>query len=185
MTRVALVRHGETDWNAQHRFQGHADRPLTPSGFAQAHAAARELVAAGRDWSAVFASPLLRARQTAGVVVNTLGLAAPQPVDELIEQTFGVAEGMPVAEARRRWPDGLFPGGETPAQVAERALVAWRRMTAAAASDLIAVCHGALIRHLVAGLTGADPGMLANGGLVQLDDASGAWAIVADEGAAA
>lgn len=70
--RLLLVRHGQTDWNVEGRYQGQADPPLNARGRVQAHAAAAAL----RNWKivAIYTSPLLRARQTAEAISQTTGL---------------------------------------------------------------------------------------------------------------
>jgi probable phosphoglycerate mutase len=73
MTTLFLVRHGETDWNAEGRWQGHADVPLNDTGRAQAQALADEL-AADTAFDAIYASDLARARETAEIVAQRLGV---------------------------------------------------------------------------------------------------------------
>lgn len=70
MRRLILIRHGETDWNVEGRYQGQADPPLNDKGFAQAQQLAEEL--AGLGMEVIYTSPLLRARQTAEVVAERL-----------------------------------------------------------------------------------------------------------------
>jgi len=72
MTEFLLVRHGETDWNAEGRLQGHTDRPLSDYGRKQARRLADEL--AGSDIDAIYASDLARARETAEIVGARLHL---------------------------------------------------------------------------------------------------------------
>ena len=91
MIRVLLVRHGETDWNAQRRYQGQTDVPLNEAGRRQADALAERL--AGEEISAVLSSDRQRARQTA------LAIAAPHglPVQEeprMCEIALGDWEGL-------------------------------------------------------------------------------------------
>ena len=91
-----FLRHGETEWNAEGRFQGHSDIPLNPQGLAQAHAAARIIAACPVDL--IVASPLIRALTTAAIVAEAIG--KPVRIDsELKERHFGDFEG---AGRRRR-----------------------------------------------------------------------------------
>lgn len=119
MTELLLIRHGETDWNVQHRFQGQIDVPLNARGLEQAQRLADRL--AGERLDAFYASSLARAWQTAEPAAHRLGLslhAAPA----LREQAFGVLEGMSLEEIlvrnRAEWEawrmhdaDYALPGG--------------------------------------------------------------------------
>ena len=90
MTTLLLVRHGETDWNADGRLQGHTDRPLSDFGRRQARQLADEL--AGEDLEAIYASDLARARETAEIVGEQLGLPVVLEPD-LREKDWGTWEG--------------------------------------------------------------------------------------------
>jgi broad specificity phosphatase PhoE len=99
-----FLRHGQTDWNAQGQFQGHSEIPLNATGLAQAESAAQALAPCGIDIIAT--SPLLRARQTAGIVAAKLG-KTPLLDDELRERRFGRFEGLVVNEVKAKF--GLKP----------------------------------------------------------------------------
>ena len=102
MTTLLLARHGETDWNAQQRWQGHADTPLNDSGREQARRLADEVERA----DVVYSSDLARARETAEIVGARLGL--PVLVDErLRERGFGAWEGLTMPEIEERFGDSL------------------------------------------------------------------------------
>lgn len=165
---IALVRHGETAWNAAGRYQGRVDLPLNERGREQAVAAGRALAEEGR-WEAVVSSPLLRARETARAIADRVGLADVLVEDGLIERSFGDAEGMSMAEAHARWPQGDLPGAEPEAAVAARALVAWGRL-ALPGRRTIVVCHVAVIRALMRGIGAADPGHVGNGTVLRVPD---------------
>src|SRR2546421_2092518 len=91
MTTLLLVRHGETDWNADGRLQGHTDRPLSDFGRRQARQLAEEL--ANESLEAIYASDLARARETAEIVGKRLGLPVVlEP--ELREKDWGTGEGL-------------------------------------------------------------------------------------------
>ncbi len=127
-TRLVLIRHGETDWNVEGRYQGQADPPLNERGREQA----RRLVEAVRPLGleVVYSSPLLRAWETACILARELNLPLyPEPRLKEIHQ--GEWQGMLVTEIRRRYPQ-LFarweeepwsvrvPGGETLEEVQRR-----------------------------------------------------------------
>jgi broad specificity phosphatase PhoE len=148
-TELYLIRHGETDWNLQHRIQGLTDIPLNETGRDQARAAGRLL--AGRGFDGIYASPLSRARETAEIIAAEVGLAAPGVVDALVERNYGDAEGLSFAEVDRRYPDrSLVPGEETREAVAERVLPALHELAVAHPDEaLIIVSHGGAIRSVL------------------------------------
>lgn len=146
---LVLVRHGETRWNAERRMQGRTDNPLSATGRAQARATAVALE--GFVPQAVVASPLVRARQTAGVIAAHLGVADVALDVDLVERDFGDAEGMPAAMAVERWPAGDYPRGEALADVADRGARALARLGGV---DAIVVAHGVLLRATLELVTG-------------------------------
>lgn len=101
-TRVVAVRHGETDWNAQTRIQGHTDIELNARGRWQAQRLA--LALADEGVQAVYSSDLQRAHDTAHAVAAGAGLAV-QPAPGLRERHFGRFEGLTFEQISERWPD--------------------------------------------------------------------------------
>lgn len=103
---IAIVRHGETDWNQARRIQGRTEVALNATGRLQAAAtgrllASQEVREQWGDWSALLSSPLARAVETATIVGSVIGLAKEPRVDDaLLERDFGPAEGVPVHEAQ-------------------------------------------------------------------------------------
>lgn len=162
---ILLVRHGETEWNVQRRYQGCSNSPLTATGVAQAHAIGR-LLAALPDAAAarIVASPLARARRTAEIIRKHLAPAAPLRIDQrLRELSLGSWDGLTYAEIAARNP-GVFdgrgryewyfrsPDGERYEAFAAR-LGEWLREQHA--TSAIVVTHGIvtrLVRGLYAGL---------------------------------
>lgn len=148
LNRVAFwfLRHGETDWNAQGLSQGNVDIPLNPTGYAQARSAAERL--RNRDIATIVSSPLSRARVTADIVGEALGL--PVQTDEgLREVRFGVQEGQPMSDWFANWVAGRFtPDGAEPfAVLRDRAVISVNSATARPPVVLV-VAHGALFRAL-------------------------------------
>ncbi len=100
-----VLRHGQTDWNAQGRYQGRRDSPLTDLGREQAARQGRILADAGLRARGVpgFASPIGRAWDTAGIALAALG-DRPRADDRLVEVSFGLWEGLTGAEIDDNWP---------------------------------------------------------------------------------
>jgi broad specificity phosphatase PhoE len=129
MTRILVIRHGETQWNIEKVFRGRADVPLSDRGREQARLTGQALASA--RLAAVYSSPLTRARDTAEAVAASQGLAVS--VDQrLVDMSFGEWEGKPLPQVESAWPDlyrawltspALFraPGGESLPQVRARA----------------------------------------------------------------
>jgi len=161
VTTIYLARHGESDWNAANRFQGHSDRPLTDLGREQARGLA-DLVAA-ENVEAIYASPLSRALETARIVAARTGLGVV--VDEgLREVDTGSWSGLSRAEVRERYPEGFqrwitggagWEDGESYEEMAERVLAAVNRIAAAhPGGRVLLVSHGGPIRAIQAASDG-------------------------------
>lgn len=159
---IALVRHGETDWNLARRIQGRTDIPLNDTGRAQARATAEVLAAAG-DWTGVRSSPLIRAVETAQILAQGLGLNDPDRDERFWERHFGEAEGMGVDEAKHRWP-GLdnIAGAEPLQPVAERTARALERVLTEAPGSIV-VAHGAMLRLGLSEVSGTEIPRILNG----------------------
>lgn len=152
MTHIYLVRHGETDWNQRHRIQGSTDIPLNDTGRGQARRAGRLL--ARRSWDAIYSSPLSRAMETATIISATVGLGQPQPIDALVERSYGDAEGMTDREIRASFPGTMpVPGREPRGDVAARVMPALLSLADQHAGEhLIVATHGAVIRTVLLSL---------------------------------
>ena len=166
--RIALVRHGETEWSRDGRHTGTTDIPLTDHGREQARAAAPLVAALGVE--RVRCSPLQRARDTLAL----LDLPLEPVIDpDLVEWDYGAYEGITTREIRETVPDwtvwfGGCPDGETPEQVAARVD---RVIAAARAADgtTLVVAHGHVLRVLTARWLGLPP---QDGRLFRLDTAT-------------
>lgn len=167
--RLLLVRHGQSTWNVEGRWQGQADPPLSPLGEAQAREAAEHL----RDvaFDGVAASDLQRARRTAELLAGALGLGAIALDEGLRERDVGEWSGLTRADIDARWPGRLQawrerrvdrpPGGEVDDAFAARILAAVARVAAPGGTRLV-VTHGGVIAVLgqQAGLDYRAPGNL-------------------------
>jgi probable phosphoglycerate mutase len=144
-----LWRHGQTVWNAEHRFQGQSDIDLDQVGTAQAERAARLLTALRPD--AIVSSDLRRAAATAAPLARLTGLEVSYDKD-LRERYGGLWEGLTDKEIRERYPAAHAtwtpPDGEATATVALRAGGAMERIAEAAPPGtlVVVVSHGAAIR---------------------------------------
>ena len=152
-TAFWFLRHGETDWNAQGLSQGRTDIPLNAIGIAQAERAAKALV--GQGIASIVASPLVRARRTAEIVGEAIGLAVALDPD-LQEVNFGEQEGRPMSDWYDSWIAGEYTpkGGEDFVTLRDRAERAIARALQERPGPVLVVAHGALWRAFrqVAGL---------------------------------
>lgn len=162
------VRHGETDWNAERRYQGQTDVPLNARGRAQAEAASQVL--RGHTVKTICTSPLSRAYDTAVAIQRVVG-GVLDVIDDLQECHFGVHEGDTKSDWFQKWftTDWAPEGGESHDAFKVRAV---RGVNAALArpGPVMVVAHGGVYRclKLAAGL--ADDGLsLPNAVPVQLD----------------
>jgi len=163
--RIYLVRHGETAWNAQLKFQGHADIALSPKGLVQAEKLSRRL--AKCEIAAVYASDLTRAYETARI------LARPHHLDVIPccafrEINFGLWEGLTIEEIKkeyrellRQWWHGPLetrvPQGETLDEVVNRVNRLVKEIVVKhATQQIIIVSHGGPIRAIVGTVLGMD-----------------------------
>lgn len=153
MTRIGLVRHGETDWNREMRIQGRTDIPLNNTGRQQAQDAASALENQG--WTAVYSSPLSRAHETAQIIADHLGLGEVRVRDDLVERDYGGAEGMNAEQLHAAYPGGLnVDGRESRTAVAQRVYEALRAIEAENPDgSALVVCHGGVIGSVVRDLT--------------------------------
>ena len=155
MKRILLIRHGQTDWNVEGRWQGHLDPPLNATGIEQARALAEHL--RGRPIRAVYSSDLVRARMTAGQIAEALGLTM-QEDPRWRELNLGVFQGLTTSEINGKYPeesrqlrenylDYAAPQGETRRAMQDRALAAYEDILAQeTGAETVVVSHGGTIR---------------------------------------
>lgn len=154
VTRIVLVRHGETDWNAEMRMQGQLDTRLSARGQSQARATGAAL--ADERFDAIFSSDLQRAHDTARAIATGRGLAVHLDPG-LRERSFGVFQGSTYAEIDARWPaeaarwrrhDPTFApaDGETLVAFYDRALAAMTAIASASRGrSIVVVTHGGVL----------------------------------------
>ncbi|UFS59015.1 histidine phosphatase family protein [Subtercola endophyticus] len=161
-TTLALVRHGETEWNAERRLQGSTDIPLNDIGRAQVRATAELL--RDTEWDFIVCSPLERARESASILGAELGVPVVAEIPRIVERHYGLAEGLQDGEQLRalRIPGG-FEGAETEREVADRAAPALAELVAEhPGARIIVVAHGTLIRIAMKALSGEEIPTITN-----------------------
>jgi probable phosphoglycerate mutase len=153
MTRFGLVRHGQTDYNLNSLFQGSSDIPLNDTGRQQAHHALDS--APPITWDLAFSSPLQRAEETARIIAADHGIAFAGTDPRMAEISWGEAEGKDTREMEARYPGRSFPGRESTADAAARAMASLEDLVAAhPSSSVLVVAHGTWIRLVLTALTG-------------------------------
>ena len=156
-TTIVLVRHGETDWNRDNRFQGHADPPLNDVGRTQARALAGEL--SSRPFAAGYTSPLRRAAETAAILGDALHLELRSDAS-LMEVDVGSWSGLTRTDVEARFPLGYarwleyghgWDDGETYDELGARVVSGLVRIGREHdGGDVLAVTHGGPIRSALA-----------------------------------
>ena len=192
-TRLCMVRHGETAWNAEGRVQGQVDVPLNEVGRAQARAVAEAL--AGERFDAVYSSDLLRVRQTAEPAAGRLGL--PVAYDsQLRERHYGMFERHTYAEVRERYPaeyarfrdkdpDFDFVSGEALRDFERRALACVAALVERhPGQSLLVFTHGGVLEMVYRYATGRGLSTerdfeVPNAGLNRVEALPGGWRVSA------
>ena len=166
-TRLCIVRHGETDWNAERRIQGHIDIELNANGRSQAEAAARGLV--DHSFTAIYSSDLRRTLQTAATLARVAGIEVSAEAG-LRERHYGRMQGKTYEEIlaedaieaerfRQRVLDHDFGGGETLPVFANRIQETVGRLAAAHPGQaLLLVTHGGVLDVIYRRAVGRDLG---------------------------
>lgn len=150
MTRLLVVRHGQSEWNATGRWQGRADPPLTDEGRRQSIAATGAL----GSFDAVVASPLLRAVETATIIAERLGIG-PVPTDpDLMERDAGEWQGLTRVQIQEQWPGYLENGRRPPGYEPDDAMLARVRSGLNRIAgrmgdgDVLVISHGGVVYAL-------------------------------------
>ncbi|WP_010097972.1 histidine phosphatase family protein [Ornithinibacillus scapharcae] len=155
MTTIYLVRHGETDWNAERRMQGQTDIPLNAKGIQQAEACGAAL--SPEDYDVVISSHLKRAYETAEVINRYLNLPS-EVMEDFAERSFGDAEGMTFDERQTLFPDHEYPNQEPLDVFSDRIMNGLEKVHSKYPNqNVLLVAHGAVIYRILS--------ILANGKL--------------------
>ena len=179
-TILGLLRHGQTDWNIDLRLQGSTDILLNDTGRTQARLAASSLNR--EDWDVIIASPLSRAKDTADIVALELGMKVVV-VPELIERSFGVAEGLDHASWRKLYESHeVIEGLESLEDLRTRTVQLLDLIANEYSGQrVLAVSHGAFIRKVLNIVTNGElpreGERLSNASLNRFMHADGTWTI--------
>ena len=155
MNRVYVARHGESTWNEDGRWAGHADPPLTELGRLQAKEAGATL---GKyQFTCVSSSCLQRARETASIIANELGITLLEPVADLNERHYGELSGLTALEIEERYPEFMnqwragnpieMPGGELWQAFVDRVFRGLRRLSTGQGRILV-IAHFGVLRAI-------------------------------------
>ena len=178
---AAFIRHGQTDWNRDGLLQGSSDIPLNDTGRAQARDALMTL--RSLPWDVVVSSPLLRARETAQIIADGLGIPLGPAYDGLVERDYGELEGTPSSDAIERWPDRDYPGAESLDSVATRGSLALLEIAADYPDrSVLIVCHGTIIRYTLARLARRPVPGIDNGSVSMVRAGDDDWEVVTVNG---
>jgi uncharacterized phosphatase len=146
------MRHGETDWNSIGRFQGREDIPLNQSGIKQVQRAANYFKKS--KWDEIITSPLSRAKMSAEIIREEIGLRVIHEEIDFMERDLGKISGTQ-EEAERAFPDGNYEGMEPLEKLEDRAISALMKWTKKFnGKNIIIITHGATINSILTNLSG-------------------------------
>jgi probable phosphoglycerate mutase len=192
-TRLCIVRHGETAWNAEHRVQGQLDVPLNVVGQAQARAAAKVL--AQEKFDVIYSSDLSRARQTAAPTAELLSMEVT--IDPALrERHYGIFERLTYAEVKEKFPEDYarfharepdydFRTGESLKDFSARSIAAIAKIAEAnRGRSILVFTHGGVLDYLYRFITGLSLSAerdfgIPNAGLNRIEVTTAGWQILA------
>lgn len=150
VTEMLLIRHGQSTWNVEHRWQGQADPPLSDFGRQQAGEASKAI----GDVDAIVSSPQMRAAETATIISSAIGVGPVQMVDGLKERAAGEWSGLIRTEIEAKWPgwvdsDRRPDGWEYDAELVPRVEASLHQVADEfPGATVLVVCHGGVILSL-------------------------------------
>ncbi|MBM7052055.1 histidine phosphatase family protein [Rothia sp. ZJ1223] len=176
---LVLIRHGQTDWNIDRRFQGQVDIPLNATGREQAALAAtnlsefalmRQQTQPDFAWDGIITSPLSRAHETGQIIADALELPLLEQVDGLKERFFGDAEGEIVDRENWLHFETLFAGVEPETEFIDRGIEALNAITGKhAGKNIVVVSHGMWISKVMGHLTGEEHPIPENASVLEFN----------------
>ncbi|MCA1054433.1 histidine phosphatase family protein [Rossellomorea aquimaris] len=147
MAHICIVRHGQTDWNLKGKLQGQTDIPLNETGRKQA-GECREFLK-DMDWDVVVTTSLKRAKETAEIINESLGLPLLE-MDQFKERSFGEGEGMTREAREEKYPGFQFPGMETREELHDRIEDGLQQILKQfPGKKVLLVSHGAVIHAMI------------------------------------
>lgn len=163
--KIYLIRHGETDWNLQGRFQGREDIPLNENGILQAKQCSRALM--GEQFRAIITSPLSRATKTAQIIAQNLGISQIVIEEGITERDFKKVSGMTPKEREAFYASGEEDDKEPWEALYNRMFENMRRYGDLFYNDnILMISHGASINSVLSilsqGKTGTGKIILKN-----------------------
>lgn len=179
MTRITFVRHGETEWNALGKIQGQTDIPLNEQGIKQALECGQELKK--NSWDHLITSPMKRAKQTAELINQELGLELIE-MGQFKEKYFGEVEGMEKDERFKKFPDRNYPNQEPTLDLHNRIMDGLEAIHGHFQNKkVVVVAHGGVINAILSVLSNHKVGSgitdLTNGGITTIHFKNGKWDI--------
>jgi uncharacterized phosphatase len=155
-TTICIIRHGETDWNAQGRLQGHQNTGLNEKGREQALQIANYLLA--ERWNVIVSSPLKRAYETAQIIGRKIRISNICIHEDLIERNYGSASGLLPEERHNLFPDGI-PDQEDFEHLRQRAMKGLTNIANEfTGKRIIVVSHGGITNSILYSLSGGEFG---------------------------
>ncbi|MCH4890156.1 histidine phosphatase family protein [Acidaminobacter sp. JC074] len=152
MTKIYLIRHGETEWNRLTKLQGREDISLNQTGLMQADKVSEYFC--DKKLDLVFSSPLKRAYETADVIAKKHDIDGVFTLEGLIERDYGQASGYTSAERKIKFPDGKFEGMEDSELVTERMMTSLYKIARENTNkSILVVSHGSAINTVLAYLS--------------------------------
>lgn len=151
MTEICLVRHGQTDWNLQFIIQGREDNPLNDTGRKQALDSAKFL--SNEKWDVIVSSSLIRAKETAQIIADKVGVSTIHIDERLIERDFGEASGKLIASVIEKVEKREVEGMETDQELVERGMQAIKDIaTTFEGKRIIITAHSHTIKAILCGI---------------------------------
>jgi len=162
-TRFIVIRHGETEWNVEGRWQGHQDSPLTANGLVQAKAVAKRLKDV--QFAALYSSRLGRALETAQAISESTGHKINK-ISGITERRIGVFEGLTRLEIEKNHPDAYqqfqtsdpdfeIPEGESARQHEKRIMVCFNELAIKHPGEtIVVVTHGGVLNRVFRTIVG-------------------------------